>query len=172
MVRRPQQVETLLEASAGRCGVGILVEAEDAVRVAAELGRLPLTRVYVGLNDLAIERGSANIFEAVADGTVERVRESFDVAVGFGGLTKPTLGSPVPCALLIAEMMRLGCTFSFLRRSFRRDVPTGEQGQAVKEIRAALARAGDRTSEQVAADSAGLARLLGFPGLNHQPVLL
>ena len=38
--------------------------------MAADLCRLPLTRVYVGLNDLSIDRGLANIFTSVADGTV------------------------------------------------------------------------------------------------------
>ncbi|MEK6304682.1 MAG: hypothetical protein AABO41_28705, partial [Acidobacteriota bacterium] len=33
-----------------------LIETQDAVRNAAELARLPLSRVYVGLQDLAIDR--------------------------------------------------------------------------------------------------------------------
>ena len=163
MVRGPDEVESALAASSGRCGVGIMVETEDAVANAAELGRLPISRAYVGLNDLAIERGADSIFEAVTDGTVARVREAFEAPFGFAGLTRPALGHPVPCRLLIAEMARLRCSFSFLRRSYRRDVPPGEQPEAVAEIREALALAERRGAEQVESDLAELTRLVGVP---------
>ena len=59
MVRAPDEVERALERVDGRCGLGILVETEEAVRSAATLGRFPLSRVYVGLNDLMIDRGAS-----------------------------------------------------------------------------------------------------------------
>jgi hypothetical protein len=62
MVRTPEQVDRTLEAVAGRCGLGILVETQDGVARAAELARRPLSRVYVGLNDLRIDRGSDQLF--------------------------------------------------------------------------------------------------------------
>lgn len=122
MVRACDEVQAVLDLVACRCGVGILVETEDAVEQSSALGRLPLSRVYVGLNDLAIERGVRNIFTALVDGTLERVRRAFEVPFGFGGLTLPDRGSPIPCRLLIGEMARLDCQFSFLRRSFYRDI--------------------------------------------------
>ncbi len=57
MVRSVAEVESVLDIVDGRAGLGILVETRDAVAAAEELGRLPLSRVYVGLNDLSIERG-------------------------------------------------------------------------------------------------------------------
>ena len=99
----------MIEAVGGRCGVGVLVETVAAVEAVEELALLPLSRVYVGLNDLSIDRGTASLFDAIADGTVERVVSAFDVPFGFGGLTEPELGDPVPCRLLIAEMARLRC---------------------------------------------------------------
>jgi hypothetical protein len=158
------EVEQLLDLVAGRCGVGILVETEQAVESAAELARLPLSRAFVGLNDLAIARDSASIFDAVADGTVERVRRSFTLPFGFGGLTLPDRGSPVPCRLLVAEMARLGCSFSFLRRSYRADVEAGEQASAVAAIRRALRAASERSRESAERDREDLARAIGRRG--------
>jgi hypothetical protein len=146
MARRPSDVTGTLEIVGGRCPIGILVETQDAVDCAAELAALPLSRVYVGLNDLAIDRHARSIFAAVVDGTVERVRRAFSAPFGFAGLTLPTRGDPIPCRLLIAEMARLNCSFSFLRRSYRRDVDPAEESQraAIQAIRAAIASATGR----------------------------
>ncbi len=128
----------------GRCGVGMLLETCEAVVGAADFARLPLSRVYVGLNDLAIARRSANIFEAVADGTVDRLRPLFTVPFGFGGLTLPDAGHPIPCRLLMAEMTRLECTFSFLRRSFRRDTQGRPLADALAAMRLGLEQSRER----------------------------
>lgn len=153
MVRREEEVDAALEIAGGRCGVGILVETEDAVRRSAALARRPLSRVYVGLNDLCIDRRSRNIFEAVADGTVERLRRVFsDFPFGFGGLTLPDRGHPIPCRLLIGEMARLGCDFSFLRRSFHRDVQGRDPAVEVPRILDALHAAGLRPAGAIARD--------------------
>ncbi len=160
MVTAPEQVQQVLGLTAGRCGVGILVETAAACRSAGDLGRLPLTRAYVGLNDLAIDRGSAGIFDAVADGTVERVRPFFTCGFGFGGLTLPDRGWPIPSRLLIAESARLGCTFGFLRRSFLRDIQGLDLSVEVPRLLDALARARARDSATIAADEAALQRAI------------
>ena len=77
MVDTPSEVDSTLGLIDGRCDLGILVETEIGVGNADDLARLPLASVYVGLNDLAISRGSASIFDAVADGTVEALRQVF-----------------------------------------------------------------------------------------------
>ncbi|HSH77266.1 MAG TPA: aldolase/citrate lyase family protein, partial [Herpetosiphonaceae bacterium] len=74
MVRGAAEVERVLELVRGRCGLGILVETLPAARHITSFGRLPLSRVYVGLNDLAIARRTANIFVPLVDGTLEHVR--------------------------------------------------------------------------------------------------
>lgn len=160
MVHSPDEVEALLGLAAGRCEVGILVETVAAVRAARELARLPLSRVYVGLNDLAIEQGNPSIFDALRDGTVELVRQEFDAPFGFGGLTVPDRGVPVPCRHLIAEMTRLDCSFSFLRRSFRRDVVDRHVGDSLRDIRAAVEAATRRSPGVLADDHEALLRLL------------
>jgi hypothetical protein len=160
MVRHPREVERALDLAAGRCGLGILVETVDAVARAPELGQLPLSRVYVGLNDLAIERGTRSIFTPLLDGTLERVRPAFSVPFGFGGLTLPELGDPVPCRLLLGEMLRLRCDFTFLRRSFLRDVRGRDVDRELPRIRAAAEVAAERTPAAVAADRRLLVRTL------------
>jgi hypothetical protein len=157
MVRSVEQVEWVLGLAAARCGVGILVETEEAIAASCELGRLPLARVYVGLNDLAIARGSPSIFSAVRNGTVEHVREQFTAPFGFGGLTLPGCGSPVPSGLIAAELARLECDFSFLRRSFARDSAGRPLAAELTRIRRMVADAFARSAAAVERDRAELA---------------
>jgi HpcH/HpaI aldolase/citrate lyase family len=156
MVRTPGDVEVALELAHGRVGIGILVETVEALGRADALGRLPLSRVYVGLNDLRIERGSPSIFTAVLDGTVERVRAASRVPFGFAGLTLPEAGDPIPCRLLAAELARLRCNFTFLRRSFRRDVAGRELEVEIPRMHDALRVASARSRAEIARDRAEL----------------
>lgn len=155
MVRRPDEVARALDIVAGRCRLGILVETVDAVAAAGDLARFPLSRVYVGLNDLSIERGG-NIFAPLVDGTAETLRNNFPQPFGLAGLTLPDKGSPVPCRLLIDEMARLQCSFSFLRRSFLRDVEIEQFGTATAVIRAAVTAAQQRREPAIASARAAL----------------
>ena len=160
MVRRVQEVEHVLDLVDGRCGVGILIETADATAAAPELGRLPLTRVYVGLNDLAIERRSPNIFCALTDGTVDEIRRSIPLPFGVAGLTLPDAGRPIPCRLLIGELARLDCSFSFLRRSFLRDA-AGREAEAIPVIKAAMRAARARPAREIERDRAELRDAIG-----------
>lgn len=156
MVRTVKEVESALELVRDRCGVGILVETEDALSILSELGRMPLSMVYVGLNDLCIERRGRNIFTPMTDGTVERIRAHFEVPFGFAGLTLPEKGYPIPCSLLMGEMARLESNFSFLRRSFCSDMKDGDLSKGISRIREAITVAHGRTSHAVEIDRAAL----------------
>ena len=160
MVTSPEEVTPVLDWAAGRAAVGILVETPEAIRCREALGALPISRVYVGLNDLSIIRGHRNIFVPLLDGTVEQLRNSFEVPFGFGGLTLPGRGAPVPCHLLMGEMVRLGCQFSFLRRSFRRDTGGTDIRRHVDDIHAAWQDMAARSAEEVRADHEELIRVL------------
>ncbi len=152
MVRSPHELERVLDAVHGRCGVGALIETVEAVARVEEFARLPLSRLYVGLNDLAIDRHSPNIFTALIDGTVERIGSKITGRFGFGGLTAPERGHPIPCRLLIGEMARLGSSFCFLRRSYKRDVGREGQAKPIARLRSALREAGTRTPREVERD--------------------
>ena len=161
MVRRPEHVDLALDAAAGRCGVGILVETQEAVQRVDELARRPLSRVYLGLNDLRIDRGSTSLFAPLLDGTADAVRRSVRVPFGVAGLTRVGAGSPVPTRLLAAELARLDASFTFLRRSFTADVAVHEMDVEVPRMLAGLSAARARLPEQVVADRAGLITAVG-----------
>lgn len=161
MVTHPRQVERLVLRVDGRCKVGILVETVEALGCLADLSEFPLDRVYFGLNDFAISRGGGSIFRAVLDGSVERAREAFaGVPFGFGGITAVDAGSPVPCAQLIEEMARLGCAFSFLRRSYRREVDRLGARVLTQGVQAYWLRCRARGTEEVRRDRAALVSAL------------
>jgi citrate lyase beta subunit len=85
MIRTAAEVEKVLELVNGHCDFGILVETEAAVAAAEQLAELPLARVYVGLNDLSIDRGSPSIFEPLVDGTLDDLRATFTCPFGSAG---------------------------------------------------------------------------------------
>lgn len=122
MVEHPREVEEVLRQIDGGAPLGILIETPAAIECVRALVALPLAAVYVGLNDLAIARHTP-LFAALADGTVDAVREAVGGRAPFGvaGVTRLGGGRPIPSELLLAELARLRCDFSFLRRSFRRE---------------------------------------------------
>jgi HpcH/HpaI aldolase/citrate lyase family len=65
MVRSVAEVEQCLKALDGRCVLSILCETAEAVALAKEWAQLPLSRVYIGLNDLQIDLGNASLFSAM-----------------------------------------------------------------------------------------------------------
>lgn len=135
MSESPAEVEAYLRLVRGRVRAGILVETRAACAGARELAGLGLDAVYVGLNDLAISRGTPCIFTALVDGVVEGLRDAFgETPFGFGGLTVVDLGYPIPCMRLLEEMARLRSGFTFLRRSFRRDIAGRDLAAEVRRI--------------------------------------
>lgn len=164
MVRRPADVLPALDAARGRCGVGVLVETCDAVRCAGRLAELPLSRVYVGLNDLRIDRGSTQLFAPLLDGTVDGVRARCrHLPFGVAGLTVPDGGDPVPSRLLAGELGRLDADFTFLRRSFTRDVAGREVSAEVARLLRHLAVTAARTPSEVRADREQLCAAVRTP---------
>ena len=169
MVRTPADVDLALDALAGRCGLGVLVETQDAVECVDALARRPLARVYLGLNDLRIDRGGADpLFAPLLDGTADRVRRAVDVPFGVAGLTLPDHGRPVPSRLLAGELARLDADFTFLRRSFWADTAGHDLRLAVPRIAESWAVARRRTPARVVADRDAL-RAAALPSLVAQP---
>ncbi len=165
MVRRPEELDAALEVVAGRCRLGILVETTEAVRRVDELVARPLSRIYVGLNDLMIDRGGGPLFAALVDGTVDRVATAAagaGIAFGVAGLTLPEAGRPVPCRLVLGALARAGASFTFLRRSFWADVAGRDLTVEVPRILAAAAGAGRRSSAAVAADHTELTAIIAM----------
>jgi len=161
MVKQVDEVESYLKMVNGRCGAGILIETVDATKNSKQLAKLLIDTVYVGLNDLAIDRRSTTIFEAVADGTVERMRETFTHGrFGFGGVTVVDEGDPIPCKMLLQEMQRLDCHFSFCRRSFKRDIANKNIAKEVMYLRQYWMKLEQRSKFQREVDHRALVDLI------------
>ncbi|MEL6545611.1 MAG: aldolase, partial [Myxococcota bacterium] len=118
-----------------------------------ELALTPIQSVYVGLNDLRISRNSRSIFDAVIDGTVANLRETFrDIRFGFGGLTVLDRGYPIPCRRFLEELARVGADFTFLRRSFKKDIQSRNMSEELSRLREERERLETRSSGEVQAD--------------------
>jgi citrate lyase beta subunit len=161
MVRHPDEVERALQHSGGRVGVGIMVETAAAVEHVSALSALPLSRAYLGLVDLALDRGTRSIFTALVDGTAEHVASALTgTPFGAGGLTLAHGGAPIPAPLLAGELVRLGCAFSFLRRSFLRDLAGTTVPVGIADVRQLARSLAARTPEQVAVDRRAFTELV------------
>jgi hypothetical protein len=172
MVRTAEEVDRTLDLVAGRCGLGILIETQDAVDRAAALVRRPLSRIYVGLNDLRIDRRSTELFRPLVDGTVDAVRAEVTQPFGVGGLTLPQAGFPVPSDLLAAELVRVRADFTFLRRSFTADMVGRDPFTEVPRLLASVARLGDASPQEVAARRAlFVAEVDGGPARVLEPAI-
>ena len=161
MVSSVEEVQAFIDAVGGRCEAAILIETQHATTIAAEIARLPVGAVYVGLNDLAISRRSQFIFSAVRDGTVRRMREAFaGRQFGFAGVTALGRGFPIPCRMLLAEMAALDCTFSFARRSFRKHMAGRDVARGVARIQTYWRMLMDRVPQRIEHDRTRLANLI------------
>jgi hypothetical protein len=161
MASSVEQVQAFIDLVDGRCETAILIETQQATTIAADLARLPLDAVYIGLNDLSISRGSHFIFSAVRDETVRRMREAFaGRQFGFAGVTALGRGFPIPCRMLLAEMVALDCTFTFARRSFRKHMAGRDVAQGVARIQAYWQMLMDRDPDRIERDRTRLANLI------------
>lgn len=153
MVKTPAEVEGFLAMVGGRVRAGILVETVSACRHASAVAALPLDLVYVGLNDLSIDRGTDSIFAPLRDGLALELRAHFaGIPFGLGGLTVVDGGRPIACLDLMAELARLGCDFTFLRRSFHREAAGRDLGVEVARMQQQWSRLAGRSPDEVDAD--------------------
>lgn len=153
MVRAVADVQQVIGWARGRCGVGIMVECLETLDILPLLGQLPLARAYIGLNDLQIAQKSSHLFVPIANGLVAQICTTLaNIPVGFGGLTLPDHGHPIPSHLLMREMTRLNTHFSILRRSFLADVSQENLPLGLAQIRQAMTSFSERAPEDTARD--------------------
>ncbi|MFL6592300.1 MAG: hypothetical protein ACJ8GK_06280 [Luteimonas sp.] len=161
MVRDVREVEGCLRAIDGRARLGVMVETRQAMGLGRALAQLPLAHAYVGLHDYHIDGGSAQLFDPIVDGTLDRFRQEYSGALGVAGITRPCGGHPIPQRLLLAAMARLGCSFGVARRGFLADIPVAGLNAGIDEIHDELDRLVARPAMEIEGDHAALARLLG-----------
>jgi len=168
MVRTVAEVEHLLSVVGTRVPIGIMIETKEILDCLPEISRMPLSRVYVGLNDLMISSGGSNLFEPMINGTVDSIRDQVgSLRFGIAGATRVDCGHPVPCRLLLADLARLGADFTMLRRSFRRDVKSDEIGPVIQSISIHWQDLHARTPSEISRDRAAFTAVVA--GLGSEP---
>lgn len=136
MIKNQGEVEFVLNHVKERIHVGVMLETNEALLIADQLNELPIHRFFVGLNDLAIQRKSRNIFSPFVDGTIDTLRPKINTHFGIAGLTHPLAGSPIPCRYLIKQMKRYHASFGFLRRAFYKDLSRYSVEEIIRSLRA------------------------------------
>ena len=135
MVKNLHEVTTAFKLINGQADISLMLETEESLLMIKALDELSITRVFVGLNDLSIQRNSNNIFAPMFDGTVDKLRPNISKKFGIMGLTHPDAGYPIPCKYLIHVMKGLKCNFGILRRSFYRDMKIYGAKEIIHSIR-------------------------------------
>lgn len=135
MVRTIDEVDACLDYIDGRAELCVMIETQESVALAKKLDRMPIASAYFGLNDFAICYNNRNIFFPVASGVVAQVRGALgSKRFGFGGLTHPESGFPIPSIQILHELERIDCSFTFMRRSFKRDLALYGAGEIIQKI--------------------------------------
>ncbi|TPV54276.1 hypothetical protein FJ444_18995 [Aestuariibacter sp. GS-14] len=131
-----KEVEEFISIVGDKAEPCIMIETQSLLDDIASLKELPWKTAFIGLNDLMISRSGNYIWDPLIDGTVDWIYEQLPGReLGFGGITLLEYGYPLPFKLLVKEMARLGCSFSFLRRSFYRDIQTLDPRQECNKVR-------------------------------------
>lgn len=150
MIRNLEDAQAVVEAVSGAARITLMVETIEATKFTRELCALPIDRIYVGLNDLHISRGTSTLFEPLIDGCLEAIRDDVQgVQFGFGGITLRGQGNPLPVHHFVGDLARLNADFTFLRRSFYRDVAAESLGAALKQMREDVRSAQARNVAQI-----------------------
>lgn len=130
------EIERFLNAVNGRAKTMMLLETKEAADIVDETAGMDgVDEIHIGLNDLAISTHSDFLFEALIDGTVERLcrhMKNYKKPYGFGGLASLGRGL-VPAEMVVKEHYRLGSTGAILSRSFC-NLNLVQDLQAVEEI--------------------------------------
>lgn len=156
MIRSAADAAAMCRAIAGRLPLVPLIETVASAEALKQIAALDgVEAVYIGLNDLHLDRGDHFMFQPLADGTVEQlatVAKSAGKPFGFGGMARLGHGD-LDAALILAEHVRLGSTSVMLSRKFK-DRATGPfdwQGE-IGRIRQAVDRLARRSADEAEHD--------------------
>lgn len=153
------EVGEFIELVDGRARTIVQVETQPLVEELDQLATLAWDSVYIGLHDLMLSRRAVSMWQAVLDGTVERVFHTLEGRrVGFAGATVVGGGHPIRFTRILEELARLGARLTFLRRSFKREIQDRDINAEVKSIRAAWAACTARGDTAVCSDREALNR--------------
>lgn len=125
MFTRLDELERFIEYIDGRAEALPLVETIEALSLIPKiLGKIYLTRLHIGLNDLHIQMKKTFMFELISDGTLDFIcgeLKHAGIQFGIGGIARAGEGIVSP-EYLLGEHVRLGSDAVILSRSFHREV--------------------------------------------------
>jgi len=160
MFTNAQQLREFAALVAGRAPIVPLLETAGALHTLDDWVATPgLQEVYVGLNDLHLSLRHRFMFQALADGTVERVARAAQangLRFGFGGIARLDEGL-LPGRDVLAEHLRLGSGAVILSRTFHRDDPDAVFEHEIEALRKVEAQLAQRLPAQVQADARRIA---------------
>ena len=138
-----EEVETFTELISGRAEAILLVETRGAVENLEKiLSRLKISRVHIGLNDLAIDTESKNRFSLLCSDWMEEIcaiPKRFETPFGLGGIARIVDGDmPMPPDLIYAQYARLGARCAVISRSFTNDISAQQLGGELAKSKARL----------------------------------
>jgi hypothetical protein len=161
MATAPSEVAEFLRIVKKRAGTVIQIETWDLAKRAQELINLEWDFAHIGLNDLSISLNNKWIWEALYDGTIERICTALKGRnYGFGGATIVGGGSPIPFVHLLNEMLRLKCRMAILRRTFKREIQNLDMDKEMKTLYEAVRQSNFRSWESVDEDKQTLNKIL------------
>jgi len=166
MVTRLEEVTEFKQLVDGRAKSAVMIETVEACALTPSIAMSGVDYAYFGLNDFAISRGLRTIFSALVDGSVDSARNHLPgVNFGVAGLTHINGGDPIPCTRLVEALERLQCSFTFLRRSFRRDAQLHSSQEIVEGIKRYWLHCSSRSEAEREADHQLLAQQIesSFP---------
>ena len=138
MISTLDEVDFAKNIISNRCDISLMIETPQAIELLDALDNQSFKRFFVGLNDLRIARQEPSIFHPVQQGILNTIRSKVKhTSLGFGGLTLPGHGHPIPVELFMEEMHRLSIDFTFLRRSFYRDMEGKSFTEGIQQIKLA-----------------------------------
>jgi hypothetical protein len=160
MFTRPDELALFSSLVGGRVPFTALLETAGALQTLPEWLATPgLEEVFVGLNDLHLSLGHRFMFEALAQGLLDRVAATVQaqgLRFGFGGIARVHEGL-LPGHDVLAEHLRLGSRGVILSRTFHREDGDAAFEREVAALRESEARLAHRPAQQVQADRVRIA---------------
>ncbi len=135
MAKHPSEIEKFVQLVNGRSETIIQIETQELVDHCSMLRHIGWNYAYIGLNDLMISRKSTWLWEPLLDGTIDYIMNCLDNRnLGFGAATIIGGGYPLPFINLLQEMARLKCTFTILRRTFKKEITNRNMKAEIQAI--------------------------------------
>ncbi len=163
MAKTSKDAETFLDIVDGRAKTIIQIETPSLVNEISTFNSLDWDYAYIGLNDLMVASGRHSIWEAIADGTAERICKNLKGRLfGFGGSTILGGGEPILNVLIIHELVRLGGKMTILRRTFKNELLDRDLKLEIDSLRKFIECSERRGQRAIAFDHEHLMRIINL----------